>query len=69
MNYEINDSRFPYCVQKAYCGENNCTVELKGSTLLNEHLELINYIMADRLQILYSISYNDKNDVLELLYW
>lgn len=69
MNYEIKDSRFPYCVKNAYCEGNICTVELKGSTLLNEHLELINYIMADKLQILYSISYNQKNDTLELLYW
>ena len=69
MSYEIKDSRFPYCVQRVYCEAINCTVELKGSTLLNEHLELINYIMADRLLNLYSISYNDKNDVLELLYW
>ena len=69
MSYEIKNSRFPYCVQKAYCVENNCTVELKGSTLLNEHLELINYIMTDKLLNLYSIDYDSGTQHLQLLYW
>lgn len=69
MRYEINDYRFPFCVERAYCEDNNCCVELKGATLLNEHLELINYIMADRLQNLYSIDYVDLNHHLQLLYW
>ena len=69
MTYEINDYRFPYCVQRVYCENNNCTVELKGSTLLNGHLGLINYLMAERLQNLYSIDYNSENKHLQLLYW
>ena len=69
MNYEINDYRFPYCVQRVYCENNNCTVELKGSTLLKEHLELINYLMAERLLNFYSIDYNSENKHLQLLYW
>ena len=69
MTYEINDYRFPYCVQRVYCENNNCTVELKGSTLLAKHLELINYLMTERLLNLYSIDYDDLKHHLQLLYW
>ena len=69
MTYEINDYRFPYCVERVYCENNNYTVELKGSTLLKEHLELINYLMAERLLNFYSIDYNFENKHLQLLYW
>ena len=69
MTYEINDYRFPYCVERAYCENNNCTVELKGSTLLAEHLQLITFIMSERLSVFYSIDYNPITAHLQLLYW
>lgn len=69
MKYEITDYRFPYCVESVIGEGNYVTVELKGSTILNEHLELINYLLAERLLNLYSIGYNLETHHLQLLYW
>ena len=66
---EIKDARLPYCVERIYAEGIYVIVVLKGSVIMAEHLDLINYVLAERLLYLYSIDYTPLTGHLQLTYW